>query len=91
MKRWQWLALLVSIPLALVGLAWQAGRYASLNAEVRSLERQERDWREANGKLQGGITVLQSRERAAELAKQLGLERATATRRIFIETPGGDQ
>ncbi len=86
MKRWQALFMVVSMPLMLLGVVWQAGRQASLVAEARELERQQESWVEANAKLIGGISVLENRERANELASKLGLERATAERRIFIET-----
>ncbi|HUX37454.1 MAG TPA: hypothetical protein VMV44_06080 [Rectinemataceae bacterium] len=86
MKRWQVLAMIGSMPLMLLGVVWQAGRQASLVAEARELEHQQESWVEANAKLIGGISVLENRERANELASKLGLERATAERRIFIET-----
>ncbi len=85
MKRWQALVMLVSFPLLLLGLVWQTGRQASLIAETHDLEHQQEAWVEANAKLIGGIAVLENRERADSLAAKLGLERATANRRIFIE------
>ena len=85
MKRWQILGMLFSIPLLLLGVVWQAGRQATLVAEAKELERQQEAWVEANAKLLGGIAVLENRERAADLAAKLGLERAVAPRRIFVE------
>ena len=85
MKRWQLLGILLSFPLLLLGLVWQTGRQAALIAEAHDLEHQQDAWVEANAKLIGGIAVLENRERADSLAARLGLERATAPRRIFIE------
>ena len=84
MKRWQLLGALLTLPLLLVGAVWQAGNYAVLAEEARSLESDQREWLDANRKLAGGIAVLQSRERAADLAVRLGLLRAGPTKRIFI-------
>lgn len=86
MKRWQAIGMIATLPLMLLGVVWQAGHRASLAAEARDLERQQESWVEANAKLVGGIAVLENRERAATLAPQLGLERATAERRIFVDT-----
>lgn len=85
MKRWQALGMVISLPLMLLGVVWQAGRQAALVAETRELERQQEAWVEANAKLVGGIAVLGSRQRASELATGLGLERAAASRRIFVD------
>ncbi|HUX42286.1 MAG TPA: hypothetical protein VMV83_14055 [Rectinemataceae bacterium] len=85
MKRWQFLGMLLSFPIFLLGLVWQTGRQASLIVEAHDLEHQQEGWVEANSKLIGGIAVLQNRERADSLAAKLGLERATADRRIFIK------
>jgi len=90
MKRWQLLGMLLSFPLLLLGLVWQTGRQAALRAEAQDLEQRQESWVEANAKLIGGIAVLENRERAATLAEKLGLERATAARRIFIEVGSSD-
>jgi len=86
MKRWQLLCMLISLPLMLLAVVWQAGHQAMLFAEARELQHQQESWVAANEKLVGGIAILESRERASILAGQMGLERATASRRIFIET-----
>jgi hypothetical protein len=86
-KRWQLLGAIGSLPLFLVAAVWQAGNFAVLAAEARALESEQRQWLDANRKLAGGIAVLESRERAAELATRLGLVRAAAPKRIFIVTP----
>jgi hypothetical protein len=86
-KRWQFLALVGSVPLILAGVVFQAGRYSALAAEARLLEEEQRAWVDANGRLLGSIAVLESRERAAEGAKALGLVRAEAGKRIFLRLP----
>ena len=90
MKRWQLLGMLLSFPILLLGLVWQTGRQASLIAEAQDLEHQQEAWVEANAKLIGSIAVLENRERADTLAGKLGLERATADRRIFIQVGASD-
>lgn len=87
MRPWIKVAALVSAPLILIALVFQAGRYASQAAVARGLEAEQRAWIDENRKLQGGIAVLESRERAADLAGKLGLVRASADKRIFITTP----
>jgi hypothetical protein len=76
--------IVLSIPLLLAAAAWQAGRYATLAAEARRLEALQEDWVSENEKLEAGIAVLSSRERAAGLAKALRLEKAGPERRLFI-------
>jgi hypothetical protein len=90
MKRWQLLGMLLSFPILLLGLVWQTGRQAALIVEAHDLEHQQEGWVEANSKLIGGIAVLENRERADSLASKLGLERATADRRIFIRVGPSD-
>ncbi|MEI6876171.1 MAG: hypothetical protein WCL50_13700 [Spirochaetota bacterium] len=87
MKGWIKYGALLTAPLILVALVFQAGRHASLASEARALETEQREWVDANRKLLGGISVLESRERAAELARRLGLVRASADKRLFIELP----
>jgi hypothetical protein len=82
-----WL-LVASLPLLLLALAWQGGRYAALEAEARAAERAQAAWVEANKKLVGSIAVLESRERAAFLARKLGLEPASPGRRLLVVVPG---
>ena len=87
MRRWQFLALLCSVPLILTAVVFQAGRYSASAAVARQLEEEQRAWVDANGRLLGSIAVLESRERAAERAAALGLSRAEASRRIFLVIP----
>jgi len=81
---------IASISLLLAAAVWQAGRYASLAAEARRLEALQEEWVQENRKLEAGIWVLSSRERAASLAKSLGLVRASPERRLRVDvSPAG--
>jgi hypothetical protein len=77
--------LVISIPLLLVAAVWQAGRYAALAAEARNLEDAQEEWVQENRKLEAGIWVLASRERAASLAKALGLVKASPEKRLHVD------
>lgn len=90
MKRVGLFAILVSIPLLLIAMAWQAGRFDALAAEARKLEASQESWVQENRKLEAGIRVLSSRERAAALARSLGLEMAGPERRLRVILPGSD-
>jgi len=48
---------------------WQGYRYERLRAEVRALERQQKDWLESNKKAIAGVAVLSSPGRIAALAE----------------------
>ncbi len=91
MKRVGLFAILISIPLLLIALAWQAGRFDSLAAEARKLEASQESWVQENRKLEAGIRVLSSRERAAALAQSLGLELAGTERRLRVILPGSGE
>ena len=84
MKRVLLFALLLSIPLFLLAVAWQAGRFGSLAAEARRIEVSQEAWVQENRKLEASIRVLSSRERAAALAEGLGLEKAGPERRVRL-------
>ncbi len=83
-KRLAFVAVL-SLPLVLAAAVWQATRYSALAAEARRLESLQEEWLRENEKLEAGIAVLSSRERAASLAKSLGLEKAAASRRLRVD------
>lgn len=77
--------LVLSLPLLFIAAVWQAGRYASLASEARRLEAAQGEWVQENEKLEAGIAVLSSRERAESLAKALGLVKAPPERRLRID------
>jgi len=87
MKRVTLFAIVFSIPLFLLAVAWQAGRFDTLAAEVRRLEATLGSWLQENKKIEAGIRVLSSRERAAALAESLGLEIAGPERRLRVLFP----
>jgi hypothetical protein len=87
MKHGTLFALLLSIPLFLLALAWQTGRFDALAARARRLEASQESWLEENRKIEAGIRVLSSRERAAALAESLGFEKAGPERRVRLLLP----
>jgi len=89
MKRGYLYAMLLSIPLLLLLVAWQAGRYDELANEARRLEDSQESWVQENRKLEAGIRVLSSRERAEALAESLGLRKAGPERslRVIVRPP----
>jgi len=85
MRKLLAIAAIVSIPLMLGGTVWQTTRSSALVAELRRLESLQEEWLRENEKLEAGIAVLASRERAAELARALGLEIAKPSSRLRVE------
>jgi hypothetical protein len=84
-------AILITVPLLLIALAWQAGRFDALAAEARRLEVSQESWLQENRKLEAGIRVLSSRERTAAMAESLGLEKAGPERRLrLVVTSAGE-
>ncbi len=88
MNRRLLFAAVIGIPLFLLAVAWQSGRFASLAAEAKRVEAAQKAWQEENRKLDASIRVLSSRERAEEGAERLGLEKASPDRRLRIEGIG---
>ncbi len=88
MKPLALFAILLSVPLLLIAVAWQAGRFDTLAVEARRLEATQESWVQENRKIEAGIRVLSSRERAAAFAQGLGLEVAGPERRLRIILPG---
>jgi hypothetical protein len=84
MKRAYLYAMLLSIPVLLLVVAWQAGRYDALASEARRLESSQEAWVQENRKLEAGIRVLSSRERADALARGLGLKEASPGDRLRV-------
>jgi hypothetical protein len=84
MKKGPLYAMLVSIPILLLALSWQAGRFAALSAEARRLETAQEAWVQENRKIEAGIRVLSSRERTEANAERLGLEKAGPDRRLRV-------
>ncbi len=89
-RRVAWYLLAASIPLMLCLNVAQASRHAKLLAEVRSLEKAQREWVEENQRLIAGIAVLSSAERVESVAKNdLGLSRVAPERVLMVRIRGG--
>jgi cell division protein FtsL len=68
----------LSIPLALMGAAWQGERYMSLRTEITRLAETQEKVIEDNRRLIAEITVLSSSARIEKIAQtSLGLEKKT--------------
>jgi hypothetical protein len=88
-KRRALIAVAVGIPLLLLAVAWQGGRYAALAAEARRVEAAQESWIEENRKLDASVRVLSSREKTEERAERMGLEKASPGQRLLIEGSAG--
>lgn len=84
MKKGYLYAILISIPLLLLVVSWQAGRFAALASEARRLEAAQESWVQENKKIEAGIRVLSSKERAEAMAERMGLEIAGPDRRLRV-------
>jgi cell division protein FtsL len=62
-------AIALTIPLILGLDSWQTARYARVDAELRALENQQREWLESNKRLIAGIAVLGSSQRIEAIAR----------------------
>ncbi len=62
-------AIALTIPLILGLDSWQTARYARVDAELRALEDQQREWLESNKRLIAGIAVLGSSQRIEAIAR----------------------
>jgi cell division protein FtsL len=82
----------LSIP-AFLGLgAWQSGRYASLEGELKRLEAAQEEWIESNKRLIAGIAILSSSERIEHIARNdLYLRRVPPEEVLQIRIEGGDE
>jgi cell division protein FtsL len=62
--------MVVTIPLCLGAVVWQSTRYAALEKELVTLEKQQAQYIEENKRLQTEIAVLSSPERIEQMAKE---------------------
>jgi cell division protein FtsL len=80
----------LSIPLFLLGAAWQGERYAALRAEVYRLSENQEKVIEENRRLIAEITVLSSSARIENIAKtSLGLEKKVPEQVIEVTIQSG--
>ncbi|MCX7026350.1 MAG: hypothetical protein NT061_02410 [Spirochaetes bacterium] len=84
-RFWKLLMLLIVSCIFLVGLAWQASRFADLDSEARTLETAQETWIAENRKIEAEIALLSSRERTTKMAAKLGLKRALPEERLRIQ------
>ncbi|MEW6549044.1 MAG: cell division protein FtsL [Spirochaetota bacterium] len=76
MRKTRFWTLLAVAGIFLLGLAWQASRFADLSAKARNLERIQEAWIVENRKVDAEIAQLASRERTMAMARRLGLAAA---------------
>ena len=92
MKRFFAALLIATVPLLLFSTVRQAARFQVLRAEALRLEALQQDWIEQNRKLLSGISVLSSRARVDEAARNtlnLSPVRPEGILRIKIQEKGG--
>ena len=77
--------LLIVSSLFLVGMAWQASRFADLSAKAKSLEKVQERWITENRKIEAEIAQLSSRERMSSLASRLGLKKISPEEIIKVQ------
>jgi cell division protein FtsL len=69
-------AFVISVPLALCAVVWQASRYSVLKRETKNLVERQEDCIENNKRLMAEITTLSSAARIDSVAQQgLGLSK----------------
>lgn len=69
-------ALVISVPLALCAVVWQASRYSTLKRDTKNLVERQEDCIENNKRLMAEITTLSSAARIDSVAQQsLGLSK----------------
>jgi cell division protein FtsL len=76
-KPGQFWGLLIVSSLFLVGMTWQASRFADLSAKAKNLERTQERWVVENRKIEAEIALLSSRERMSSMAGRLGLKKVS--------------
>lgn len=90
MRRVFFYVMVLTIPLFLGLVAWQASRYVSLEREIRRLEDAQAEWLESNKRLIAGIAVLSSSERIEFIAqRELGLDKIPPEDVLQIRIEGG--
>ncbi|MDR0637712.1 MAG: cell division protein FtsL [Spirochaetaceae bacterium] len=83
-------AVVLSIPLFLLGAVWQGERYAALRTEVDRLTERQEKVIEENRRLIAEITVLSSSARIENIAKtSLGLEKKAPEEVIEVTIKSG--
>ena len=83
MGRRFWFSALISCMFALA-LVWQAGRFTALREKADELDNQQEKWSADNRKLEADISILMSRQRAADMAASMGLVKIDPANRLRI-------
>jgi cell division protein FtsL len=92
MRRVFFYVMVLTIPLFLGLVAWQASRYVSLEREISRLEDAQAEWLESNKRLIAGIAVLSSSERIEFIARrELGLDKIPPEDVLQIRIEGGEK
>ncbi len=69
----------------MLGMTWQASRFADLNAKARKLETAQVGWISQNRKIEAELAVLSGRQRTAQYADKLGLRQALPEERLKVQ------
>ena len=88
MKLGRFWALLIVSCFFLIGLAWQASRFADMDARARTLETEQESWIAQNRRIEAEIALLSSRERTTAIAVKLGLKQVLPEERLRVKLTG---
>jgi hypothetical protein len=85
MKSGKFWTLMVIAGAFMLGMTWQASRFADLKAKARKLETIQVGWISQNRKIEAELAILSSRQRTAQFAGKLGLRQALPEDRLTVE------
>ncbi len=85
MKAGKFWTLMVLAGAFMLGMTWQASRFADLKAKARKLETAQVGWISRNRKIEAELAVLSSRQRTALYADKLGLRQALPEERLKVQ------
>jgi cell division protein FtsL len=81
--------LIITIPVFLGALGWQAARYGALEKEIRRNETTQEEWIAGNRRLIADIALLSSSERIESIARdELGLHKKQPEEVLQIQIVG---
>lgn len=85
MKLGKFWTLMVVAGAFMLGMTWQASRFADLRAKAKKLEAAQIGWISKNKKIEAELAILSSRERTAQYADKLGLRQALPEERLKVQ------
>lgn len=85
MRAGKFWTLMVLAGAFMLGMTWQASRFADLRAKARKLETAQVGWISRNRKIEAELAVLSSRQRTALYADKLGLRQALPEERLKVQ------